>query len=63
MTSGREYLHKRIPVQRAYRQGIHHHPLVIPLHLETVPEGRQEGTHRQQADDTESRYVLMAVDE
>ena len=63
MTSGSEYLHKRIPVQRAYRQGIHHHPLVIPLHLESVPEGRKEGTNRQQADDAESRYVLMAVDE
>ena len=53
MTSGSEYLHKRIPVQRAYRQGIHHHPLVIPLHLESVPKGRKEGTHRQQADDAE----------
>ena len=58
MTSGREYLHKRIPVQRAYRQGIHHHPLVIPLHLESVPEGRKEGTNRQQSDDAESHRVL-----
>lgn len=58
MTSGREYLHKRIPVQRAYRQRIHHHPLVIPLLLESVPEGRQEGTYCQQADDAESHRML-----
>ena len=62
MTSGSEYLHKRIPVQRAYRQGIHHHPLVIPLHLESVQKvGRKAHTVSRQMTQSDIACWLRGI--